>query len=54
MDPKKVLGVLNWPVPAKVKHVQAFLGFANFYRRFIQNFAKIARPLINLTKKDIP
>lgn len=54
MDPKKVSGVLDWPVPAKVKHVQAFLGFANFYHRFIQDFAKIARPLTNLTKKDIP
>ena len=39
MDPKKVAGVLEWPVPSKVKHVQAFLGFANFYRRFIEGFA---------------
>ena len=31
MDPKKIAGVLEWPVPEKVKHVQAFLGFANFY-----------------------
>ena len=54
MDKKKLDGVLEWPVPAKVKHVQAFLGFANFYRRFIQDFAKLARPLTNLTKKDQP
>lgn len=52
MDPKKVSGVLEWPVPAKVKHVQAFLGFANFYRRFIKDFAKIVRPLTELTKKN--
>ncbi|KAL7280515.1 hypothetical protein ACG7TL_005447 [Trametes sanguinea] len=40
MDPKKVAGVTDWPRPTKVKQVQAFLGFANFYRRFIKDFAK--------------
>ena len=54
MDKKKVAGVLEWPVPKKVKDIQAFLGFANFYRRFIQDFAKITRPLVDLTKKDQP
>jgi hypothetical protein len=53
MDPKKITGVLEWPVPTKVKHVQKFLGFANFYRRFIQGFARIARPLSDLTRKDL-
>ena len=53
MDPHKVLGVLEWPVPTKVKHVQAFLGFANFYRRFIKDFARIVKPLTNLTRKDV-
>ena len=52
MDPKKLAGVQEWPVPTKVKHVQAFLGLTNFYRRFIKDFAKIAKPLTNLTKKD--
>ena len=42
MDPAKVEGVLGWPAPTKVKQVQAFLGFANFYRRFIKDFAKLA------------
>lgn len=51
MDPSKVDGVLSWPVPQKVKDVQAFLGFANFYRRFIRNFGTIARPLAELTRK---
>lgn len=54
MDPAKVTDVTEWPVPIKVKHVQAFLGFANFYRRFIKDFAKITKPLTNLTKKDQP
>lgn len=38
MDSKKVLEVLNWPTPIKVKYVQAFLGLANFYHRFIKDF----------------
>lgn len=51
MDPSKVDGVLSWPIPKKVKDVQAFLGFANFYRRFIRDFGKIVRPLSELTRK---
>ena len=54
MDQSKVEGVKNWPIPTKVKHIQAFLGLANFYRRFIKDFAKIARPLTRLTCKDAP
>ena len=52
MDKEKLSGVLEWPVLTKVKQVQAFLGFANFYCRFIENFAKISKLLSNLTKKD--
>ena len=54
MDASKVAGVLEWPQPTKVKQVQAFLGLANFYRRFIKDFAKVAKPLHTLTKKDQP
>jgi hypothetical protein len=53
MDLKKVSGVLKWPTPVKVKHVQAFLGFANLYRRFIMDFAKIAQPLTHLTMDNL-
>src|SRR5271163_1772770 len=49
MDPVKVSGVADWPVPTNKKEVQSFLGFTNFYRRFIHH----ARPLFNLTKNDV-
>jgi hypothetical protein len=52
MDPVKVTGVVEWPTPMNKKEVQSFLGFANFYRRFIANFSHHARPLFDLTKKD--
>ena len=52
MDPKKVAAVLDWPTPKSKRDVQSFLGFANFYRRFIQDFGAIAFPLHGLTHKD--
>ena len=52
MDKGKVCAVQDWPPPKNLKDVRAFLGFANFYRRFIKDFAKLARPMIDLTKKD--
>ncbi|EGO04961.1 hypothetical protein SERLA73DRAFT_24707, partial [Serpula lacrymans var. lacrymans S7.3] len=53
MNPEKVQAILEWPEPTRVKGVRAFLGLGNFYRRFIENFAKITRPLNDLTKKDL-
>ena len=52
MDPVKIEGVRKWPQPKRVKELQSFLGFINFYRRFIEDFSKIARPLHDLTRKD--
>ena len=52
MDPVKVRAVTRWPSPCNLKELRGFLGFANFYRCFIQDFAHIARPLNDLTKKD--
>src|SRR5712664_2866377 len=52
MDPVKVQGVTDWPQPVKVKDVQSFIGFMNFYRRFIHDFSKIAHPLHVLTWKS--
>ena len=49
MDPEKVSAVANWPTPSCRREVQRFLGFSNFYRRFIRNFSSIASPLHALT-----
>ncbi|KJZ67965.1 hypothetical protein HIM_12647 [Hirsutella minnesotensis 3608] len=51
MDPAKVDCLVNWEAPTNVKDVQAFLGFSNFYRRFIKGFSRIVRPLVALTWK---
>src|SRR5258708_25541678 len=51
MDLMKVCGVTEWPTPTKVKEVQSFLGFVNFYWKFICDFSDIACPLYALTRK---
>ena len=53
-NPSKIQCVQDWPVPKNVKDVQAFLGLANYYRRFVKDFAKIGNPLTLLTRKDVP
>uniref|UniRef100_A0A8C6NPQ6 Gypsy retrotransposon integrase-like protein 1 n=1 Tax=Nothobranchius furzeri TaxID=105023 RepID=A0A8C6NPQ6_NOTFU len=50
MDPQKVQAVAQWPLPKTLKQLQSFLGFCNFYRRFIRNFSALASPLTSLTK----
>ena len=47
-DPEKTSAIENWPVPKTVKEVRAFLGFTGYYRRFIRNYARIARALNDL------
>lgn len=44
MDPVKVQGIRDWPAPTSVRAVRSFLGFGNFYRRFIEGFARLSRP----------
>ncbi len=51
-DPKKIKSIEEWPRPENVKDIQKFLGLCNYYRRFVKNFAKIAKPLHNLTRKN--
>ena len=53
MEKKKVDEVLSWPEPKNIKDVRKFLDLANYYRRFIKDFAQIARPMNMLTRKDI-
>ena len=53
LDPVKLKAIVEWETPKTVKQVQAFLGFGNFYRRFIKNFSIIAKPLHSLSKKGI-
>ena len=54
MDPEKVKVIVNWTTPTNLKEVQGFVGFANFYRRFIKDFSKVIRSLVKLTRKDQP
>lgn len=49
MDPAKVNAITDWRAPSNKKQLQSFLGFANYYRRFIKDYSTIARPLTNLT-----
>jgi len=53
MEKEKVDGVLSWPVPKNVKDVRKFLGLTNYYKRFIKDFARVARPMNMLTRKDV-
>lgn len=54
VDPEKIRAIQSWEAPKDIKGIRSFLGFANFYRQFIANFATIANPLSALTKKGIP
>jgi hypothetical protein len=53
MDPVQIAGVADWLTPSNKKEVQSFVGFVNFYRRFIPGFSHHARALFDLTMKDI-
>lgn len=53
-DPSKISAVAEWPTPTTRKQLQRFLGFANFYRRFIKDYSKLAAPLTKLTSTSIP
>jgi hypothetical protein len=52
VDPGKVRDVLNWEPPTTVSEIQSFLGLAGYYRRFIEGFSKIVKPLTSLLEKD--
>jgi hypothetical protein len=52
MDPEKVAAVKEMKLPETVTQVKGFLGLASYYRKFVKDFSKIAKPLFNLTKKE--
>jgi transposase InsO family protein len=54
VDPEKVSTIQRWEMPTTVRGIQSFLGFCNFYRRFIKDYSRIARPMSRLTGKDVP
>lgn len=54
VDPEKTAVVRNWAVPTTVRGVQSFLGFCNFYWRFIQGYSQVAKKLTRLTRNDTP
>ena len=52
MDPRKVKDVHDWLSPTTVSQIQSILGLAGYYRRFIEGFSKIAKPMTELLEKD--
>ena len=54
MDPIKVAGIADWPIPSTIRDVWSFLGFENFYQHFIPHYSNTACPLLDLTKKTHP
>jgi hypothetical protein len=54
VDPTKIDAVKQWNAPKSSTEIRQFLGLAGYYRRFIENFSKIAQPLTKLTQKDKP
>nr|CAE02081.2 OSJNBa0074B10.9 [Oryza sativa Japonica Group] len=53
VDPSNVKSVLSWKQPKTVSEIRSFLGLAGYYRRFIENFSKIARPMTRLLQKEV-
>ena len=52
-DPSKTKKVSEWPTPANLDEVRSFLGLSTYYRRFVNNFAAVAKPLVRLMEKDV-
>jgi hypothetical protein len=53
-DPRRIRAIEEYPVPRTVRDIRAFIGLAGYYRWHVRNFAELAKPLTNLTRKDVP
>ncbi|KAH9294564.1 hypothetical protein KI387_038152, partial [Taxus chinensis] len=51
VDPSKIRAIMDWPVPTIVTEVRNFMGLAGYYRRFVQDFSRIAQPITSLQRK---
>ena len=53
MDPEKVEAVMSWGRPKSVYEILSFLGLAGYYKRFIEDFSRLAAPMTRLTRKEV-
>jgi hypothetical protein len=52
VDPSKIKDVLSWNTPQNISDIQSFLGLVGYYRRFIEGFSRITKPMIEVLEKD--
>ena len=53
VDPEKVEAVMSWEMPKSVFEIRSFFGLAGYYRRFIEDFSRLAAPMMRLTRKEV-
>ena len=51
VDPAKIQAIVDWPAPTNVSEVRSFMGLAGYYRKFIENFSRVAYPITSLQRK---